>query len=539
MNRSRALYAIMRACYLNKVRTYRFLIILGLTIVMGYIFVPSPEANYVTLGWGSDTSFYRGVYNSAWIGANVAMLTGTFLALLGFYVVKGTVKRDEQTRVGQIIATTPLSNPVYTLGNALGNFSVLSTMIAVVLFTSLGMQLFRGETFTIDPWALTAPFLLLVLPLMFMVAAIAVLFETRPLLRGGLGNVAYTFMWLIGLPLSSEVFDLFGLTAVLQSMGATGLAKYPGMVNHSFILGFSWGYPTGRTLSTFTWRGIQWTLEILQTRLLLLVLATGIALLASVRFSRFDPALESRKTPEAPPPDVFEVEEAHTSAFVPLREVPLRPLGEEALQFRFAPMLFAECRLILRDLREFPLIGVGGFAAVGAFIIAGLLLPLDAAQGILLPVAWLLPVLIWSKLGTRENRHQTEQLIFSSANSLRRQLPAVWLSGVLLAIVTGGGVALSLALHSEWLGLLAWGVGAFFIPSLALCLGVWTGSSKSFEFIYTLLWYIGPINGVELLDFMGALPSSVGAGIWRYYLAITCVLLGLIVIGRRYQIQRG
>ena len=539
MNRLRALYAIMRACYLNKVRTYRFLIILGLTIVARYIFVPAPEANYVTLGWGSDTAFYRGVYNSAWIGANVAMLTGTFLTLMGFYVVNDTVKRDEQTRVGQIIATTPLSNPVYTLGNTLGNFAVLSTMIAVVLLTSLGMQLFRGETFTIDPWALMAPFVMLVLPVMFLVAAIAVLFETRPMLRGGLGNIAYTFMWLIGLPLSSDLIDLFGLTAILRSMGAAGLAKYPEIVHNSFIMGFSWGFPTGRTLSTFVWQGIQWTSETLQTRLLLLVLATGIALLASVRFNRFDPARESRKIPEAPPSDVLEVKEVYTYAVVPLKEVPLRSLGAEALQFRFGPMLFAECRLIMRDLKEFPLLGVGGSAAAGALIIAGLLLPLDAAQGILLPVAWLLPVLIWSKLGTREARHQTEQLVFSSSNSLRRQLPAVWLSGVLLAIVTGGGVALSLALHSEWLGLLAWGVGALFIPSFALCLGVWTGSSKSFEFIYTLLWYIGPINGVELLDFMGALPGSVGAGIWRYYLAITCVLLGLIVLGRRWQIQRG
>ena len=258
-----------------------------------------------------------------------------------------------------------------------------------------------------------------------------------------------------------------------------------------------------------------------------------------MRFNRFDPARESKKIREAPPSDILEVKEAYTYAVVPLKEVQLRPLGEETLQFSFGPMLIAECQLILKDLKTFPILGIGGSVAAGALIIAGLLLPLDMALGILLPVAWLLPVLIWSKLGTRENRHQTEQLVFSSANSLRRQLPAIWLSGVLLAIVTGSGVALNLALHGEWPGLLAWGVGSLFIPSLALCLGVWTGSSKSFEFIYTLLWYIGPINGVELLDFMGALPGSAGTGIWQYYLAITFALIGLILIGRKFQIQRG
>jgi hypothetical protein len=172
-------------------------------------------------------------------------------------------------------------------------------------------------------------------------------------------------------------------------------------------------------------------------------------------------------------------------------------------------------------------------------IVAGLLLPLDTARGVMLPLAWLLPVLTWSKLGTRETRYRTDQLVFSSANILRRQLPAAWLAGVLLAVVTGGGVALNLALHGEWLGMLALAVGALFIPSLALCLGVWTGSSKSFEFIYALLWYIGPLNQVESLDFMGALPGSVDAGIWQIYLAFTLILLGLAFIGRKLQISRG
>jgi hypothetical protein len=148
-------------------------------------------------------------------------------------------------------------------------------------------------------------------------------------------------------------------------------------------------------------------------------------------------------------------------------------------------------------------------------------------------------VLVWSKLGTREARHRTDQLVFSSAKSLKRQLPAVWLAGVLLAVLTGSGVALNLALHGDWLGVLAWGVGALFIPSLALCLGVWTGSSKSFEFIYTLLWYIGPINQIGLLDFMGAIPGSVEAGIWRPYLVTTAILFGLALIGRKRQIRRG
>ena len=106
-------------------------------------------------------------------------------------------------------------------------------------------------------------------------------------------------------------------------------------------------------------------------------------------------------------------------------------------------------------------------------------------------------------------------------------------------MVSGGGVALNLIFHGDLLGLVAWVVGALFIPSFALCLGVWSGSSKVFEFLYTLLWYVGPFNKIELLDFMGATPSSVVEGYWQSYLVITFALLGLTVVGRKWQIQRG
>jgi len=539
MNRLRALYAIMRAGYMNKVRTYRFLIILALTIVAGYVFVPPPDADYVTLAWVSATTLYRGVYNSAWIGAMVALLTGIFLALTGFYVVNDSVKRDEETRVGQIIATTPLSNSVYTLGNALSNFAVLSTMVAIVLLTTLGMQLVRAEVLTIDLWALTAPFLVLVLPLMFLVAAIAVLFETRPMLRGGAGNIVYAFVWMLGLPLFSELFDMFGIFGILSSMGTAGRAMYPELNQNQSILGLEWGFTQDRALARFTWHGVNWTPAVIQTRLVLVGVAVGISLLASVRFSRFDPSRESKKIPEPPPSEVLSVVEVFESMVVPLKEAQLRPLGVDALQFRFLPMLFAECRLILGELRDLPFLGMYGSAVAGALIVAGLLLPLDNARGMMLPLAWFLPVLIWSKLGTREARYRTDQLVFSSAKSLQRQLPAVWMAGVLLALVTGSGVALNLALHGEWPGVLAIGVGAMFIPSLALCLGVWTGSSKSFEFVYTLLWYIGPLNQIEPLDFIGVVPGSVESGIWQFYLSITIILLVLAFIGRKWQIQRG
>src|SRR5207342_3563182 len=101
---------------------------------------------------------------------------------------------------------------------------------------------------------------------------------------------------------------------------------------------------------------------------------------------------------------------------------------------------------------------------------------------------------IWSAMGTRETRLRTEQMVFSAPHPVRRQLPACWLAGVLIAVLTGGGTGIRLLLAGDNLGVVAWLVGAFFIPTMALALGVWSGSSKLFEVLYLLMWYLGPAN---------------------------------------------
>ena len=539
MNTLQVLLTIMRVGYLNKVRTYRFLIILIFTIILGYIFVPPLEADYVTLAWVSLSALYRGVYNSAWIGSMVSLLTGAFLTLFGFYVVNDTVKQDEKTRVGEIIATTPVKNSVYTLGNTLCNFVVLSTMVIIVVLTSIGMQVLRGECFTINIGTLLSPFIVLVLPLMFLVSAIAIFFESRTFLRGSIGNIVYAFSWLFGLPLFSELFDLFGIKRVLTSMGTAGQATYPELALGQSILGLEWGFTHNRTLTTFVWNGINWTSEFFLIRILLIGVALCISLIASVGFNRFDSAFETSEHSIITFNDNLNESELCIPSTTLLKEIKFETLEAESLQFGFITVLTAELKLCFKEYTQLHFPGIWMIATSLLLIVSGFVIPLDAARSILLPIAWIIPLPFWSKMGIRENQHRTNQLVFSSAYSLKHQFVAMWITGVVLTVITGSGVALNMALHSDFPSILAWLVGAIFIPSLALCIGVWTGSNKLFELIYILLWYIGPFNKVRILDFMGVLRSSVVSNIWQTYLVISVILFGLAFIGRKWQIQRG
>ena len=145
-------------------------------------------------------------------------------------------------------------------------------------------------------------------------------------------------------------------------------------------------------------------------------------------------------------------------------------------------------------------------------------------------MAWLWPVLIWSQMGAREARHDTQKLVFSCPRTLTRQLPAVWLAGVVLAILTGGGLGIRLLIGGDWSGFTAWLAGALFIPTFALALGVWSGSSRLFEALYTLWWYVGPMNHIPGLDFTGMARSPFGT---PFYLLATIALLIAAYTGRR------
>ena len=107
------------------------------------------------------------------------------------------MSRDRASGVGQIIATTPISKTLYLFGKWLSNFAVLTAMLVILIVASGVMQLIRGEVIQIEFWPLVAPFLLITMPTWAVVAALAVLFDTIRWLRGGFGNVAFFFLFLV------------------------------------------------------------------------------------------------------------------------------------------------------------------------------------------------------------------------------------------------------------------------------------------------------------------------------------------------------
>jgi hypothetical protein len=70
MTALRMLYHLARADFLERVRRYSFLILVGVTVYLGYLFVPPADASYQSVSLGDA----RGIYNSAWMGAMFGMM---------------------------------------------------------------------------------------------------------------------------------------------------------------------------------------------------------------------------------------------------------------------------------------------------------------------------------------------------------------------------------------------------------------------------------------------------------------------------------
>jgi hypothetical protein len=206
--------------------------------------------------------------------------------------------------------------------------------------------------------------------------------------------------------------------------------------------------------------------------------------------------------------------------------VHLTPLTASTSSFAFFRILFLELKLLLKGQRWW------WYAVSIGLFIAALTNTAENARTFILPLTWLWPVLIWSGMGSRETRYNAQQMVFSSAAPLVRQLPATWLAGIVVALLTGSGVGIKLLGVGDVAGLLAWFSGALFIPSLALALGVWSNSHKVFEIIHVTVWYL-ILNGLETVDYLGAVSD----GRIGFFMPLSIGLLVLAFLGRARQLQ--
>jgi len=477
---------------------------------------------------------YTGRPTAAWFGGFVAVVATTLLVLGGFSLVRGPLTRDRAEGVAPLVATSPVGNATYLAGRWLGYVVVLAAVtVALALATVAGFALRGTGPFVL--WDLVAPFALITLPTMALVAAVAVCFEAVAPLARTLGTAVYVFGALLVVSVVSvapvPVFDLLGIAIVRESM----LADLPVDPSGLDRLTFRIAPPAEGT--RFTYHGIDWGLVELGSRLPILLgaaLSLGVATLAFDRF-RADAGLSglANRLPnpiagdrDGSPTDSADDTAGRTAGADAAAATVDRPdpLDIGTPRLLDPRVVLAELRLALRGHRRL------WYVAVVAALAAQVAVPLDAVRGLVAPLALLLPLAVWSGLGVRERRHRTEALVFTAPRPTG-QTVAVWLGGVAAGVLAVAGYAVRLGFAGDATALAALLAGLATAPALALAAGAWLGSARAFDTVYLLAWYLGPLQAVAPLDFVGATsatPARTGA-----YAALAVGCLVAAILGRR------
>lgn len=511
-----AALAVALADVRERTRRPGFLGVVALAALLGY--AVATELVVLRLG------VYRGVYDAGWIGVLVAVALGTFLSLVGFYVVRGGVQRDAATGVGQVLAATPLRATTYLVGGFLGNLAILVVAIATLAVAAVAMVVVHGGGVGIDVGAVVVPLLVLTLPVAAVTASAALLFDCVPGLRQGAGNVVYFVLWSV--LMGTVGSELIGFAVV--EAGAAGALAAAG-------LPYAGGIALGTAdleLTPFEWPGLAWGAVALQ-RVPFLALAAALVLLARLPFDRFDPGpgraartgLGRMRRSVRPPPVGGDATTKRVGAAGGATARPAsgwhaatRGTASSAL----VGLVRAELALLLLG-RPWP-----WYLGAAILVVASALAPAETVRRALLPLAFAWPLLVWSELGARETVHRVRALVVSTPTPVARAALASWLAGMTLALVVAAGAPWRLGQDADaWLGLAA---GAAFFPALALALGTLTGSSRPFQVVALVIMYLGALNGVAAFDVTAAAGSS-GAPV--AYLLLTPLLIAVTVGWRR------
>ncbi|MCU0638403.1 MAG: ABC transporter permease [Candidatus Krumholzibacteria bacterium] len=552
-----AVYNLALADFLERIRRFSFLVVLGMTALAGYSMVPSAGASYN----GFVMAGCRGVYNSPWIGTIVGITVVSLLSLIGFYLVKDSVARDYDTRVGQIVAATPVSRLEYVAGKWLSNLAVLSSILLVLTLVAVIMRLVRGEVPSLDLPGLIAPIWLISLPVLAWVAAFAVLFETIPLLRGSFGYVIFMALWMWMLLVVSVLpmfvkpgeitphNDFMGISTSISDMARSMTEQGFDMSKGTTDI----GQPTeGHTVEHFMWKGVRWWPGPAFGRLLWLAGSCAVVILSAIPFDRFDPARQGRrgKRSEAKHP-----RGKRGGIFAWRRRIPISgagtnnaqsgedgPMERSILYGKITPpavstrgnlrtIAIFELRLLLAGRNRWWYLG-----ALLSIVLSGALTS-EGMRALFLAIAWFWPATAWSLMGSRETHFRSSAIVFSAARPVKTQLPAVWLAGALLALIMGAGQILRLVITGNPAQVFGLAAGAAFVSALALALGVVTNGSRAFQIVYPILCYIGLSGRFIWFDYKGINVESMAAGIPLLYLAMAAGLLVLAAKGRARQVR--
>jgi hypothetical protein len=515
-----------------RMRSVGTLVALLAAFAAAILWIPDPAGRASSLSWRfPDGRVQAPIYDAAYIGFAASALIAILVALGGFYLVAGSVRRDRERGVGAILAATPLSNGRYLLGKFAASAAYLSVVTALALTAGLTAWLRFGKG-PFDPFAFCVPFLLLSLPAVAITAAFALLFDVTPGLSGRWGYVAWFFVFsllLVAAPMGlAGAGDPQGKLRRVPAIDPVGAATQAYLARQTVpgATGFSTGLEIrDEPFERVPWAGIRVTPGLVGLRavnLLVALLPLGAALRI---FDRFDPARRGRRALRAARSGHRgRVSESAAPGGSLAAAAPIA-LAPAAARPSAGTAVLAETRLIWESA------GLLRWALLAAALVAGFVPGKAAAAAFLL---LLVPAI--AEVAAREDLSGTRALVFSQPGVPTSAV--LWKTAALALFVAilGAPLAVRTAIASPARGAAAV-AGLLAVAGFAAGFGFLTGGGKLFSGLYLPVWYMAA-SGASGADFTGTLSPSPSLAVSLSFLAGALILVAIAAARERLREKR-
>ena len=484
--------ALLVADLRERSRSARFWAVLGGMMLLAWWCFPPSDASHRIF---TVTSGARADYSSAWVGLVLAMAFNFALNLGGFYLVRGTLVRDIETRVWQLLVATPMTRGGFLLAKWASHMAVFGLVMLLSLVVGVLVQLVRAEDRAVDLWELAKPALLVSVPGFAFTAMMAVWFDLLPWLRRTAGNVVFFVVWITLLSVSvarmetpGSVFrtgwvsDPAGLVLVARELQRVR-SEQTGKVQP---YGFTLGSPNRDVPPNFAWpRWEPRPMDAAGRALWLLLSVLGVLAAAPVLDWAAARGVGAR-------------ERSRSGRRLRWLDRLLAPIARRPLGILVA----SELKGALRDRRGWWWLLV--LLSLGLQAFAS---PKVMAVGLLLALA--LPIDLLARGGLQELERRTGALVFTARGIVPRLLAARFTAAFALLLA----LTLPALLRLPAQGALAVVAVAASLASWGLALGALTRNARLFELLLVGALYVA-LQGAGIFDVQtGALVTAARHGL--------------------------
>jgi hypothetical protein len=439
-----------------------------------YLWIPAPSSGKALIQLHEQ----RALYNSSALAIGTSTIFTLLMGLFGYYLVSNSIKKDIQTRTGFILASTTMKNSEYLIGKFLGNVVFLIALTVGFLFSSMIMQLIRGEA-PLEPHIFLLYYGAMIPPLIIFVSTVAVVFESSRFLSGKFGDVLYFAVWLTVIAVAavgSEKKQYPHAGSYIDSMGMAYLLAETRTI--SGVQGLAIGSTAyDKTKPPFVIQGFVFKKEWIIPRLSSLLYPIPLLIIPLARFHRFNPDRIKAKSKRMG----FGIPAKLNSILKPVSKMITSTFLKMTIRNKasFVQSVLSE---VVLALQLYPIAAV----LILFFTIFFALASPSTIQS-RVPLAFAAMVLVLSDLSTREKTSGTLPVIFSSPK-LRANFVLWKISSAVLLALSFTWVAILKLLFVQPLSALALIGGTVFAAAAATALGIFTSNPKTF--IVTFLFFL-------------------------------------------------